>query len=76
MPKAETETGVWKTISSKSIELAEIPTGIESEGDVEGGTNVVNSYRSDEGFFWLGQLQYGLPTWQLGSRTCSLCNNK
>ena len=49
MPKVE--TGVWKTISSKSIELAEIPSGIESEGDVEGGTSVVNSYRSDEGLF-------------------------
>ena len=35
----------------KSIELAEIPSGIESEEDVEGGTNVVNSYRSEEGFF-------------------------
>ena len=60
----------------KSIELAEIPSGIESEGDVEGGMSVVNSCRSDEEFFWPGQLQYGLPTWQLGSRTSSLCNNK
>ena len=51
---SKAETGVWKTISSKSIELAEIPIGIESEGDVEGGTNVVNSYRSNEGFFWPG----------------------
>ena len=38
----------------KIIELAEIPTGIESEGDVEGGTNVVDSYRSEEGLFWPG----------------------